>query len=151
MKKCSAFFLFSAESTEDEKRIRKHININKMVDNKEFNELPLQEVRKNVDSKKNMTIKELKEMPIQKIRKEVDSNKNNKEFKEIPVYRGFKLNVNAIRNKVGKDVVELYHDTTASKQKKKTRIMIKCLTCEKSEEDARRMSQNASVYAAHGI
>ena len=58
-------------------------------------------------------------MPIQKIRKEVDSNKNNKEFKEIPVYRGFKLNVNAIQNKVGKDVVELYHDTTASKQKKK--------------------------------
>lgn len=79
------------------------------------------------------------------------SSKNKKEFQGISMYKGFQLNVLAIQKKSGKDVIQIYHDKAATKGRKKTRVMVKCLTCEEFEEDAIRMSRNATVYAAHGM
>lgn len=62
-------------------------------------------------------------------------------------YKGFLLDVKEIQKKVGSDVLKIYHE----KQKSKTRIMVKCLTCEDAEEEVRRFSSNGFVYMAHGV
>ena len=62
-------------------------------------------------------------------------------------YQGYILDVNKIQEKVGKDILSVYHEKIGSRK----RLISKCLICSKFEEDAKKHSRNGIVYLAHGV
>ena len=67
--------------------------------------------------------------------------------KSAACYQGYILDVNKIQDKVGKDILSVYHEKIGSRK----RLISKCLICSKFEEDAKKHSRNGIVYLAHGV
>ena len=63
------------------------------------------------------------------------------------LYERYILDVNKIQEKVGKDILSVYHEKIGSRK----RLLAKCLICNQFEEDAKKHSRNGIVYLAHGV
>lgn len=67
--------------------------------------------------------------------------------KPVELYRGYPYDIKEIQRREGSDILCVYQD----RQTNRSRHMVKCLMCNKYEEEAKKHSKNNYVYIAHGV